>query len=92
MTARRARGVSARASHGNMLIPAAGVIGLLPCVSGYSAPATSHNVGMTSIRCISWSVQSRPGFSIPAGQWAIIGEAMPPSWTNFLYLRSGVFE
>ena len=32
------------------------------------------------------------GTKLVDGQWATNGEAMPPSWTNFLYFRNGVLE
>ena len=33
-----------------------------------------------------------PAAAIPFGQWAISGVLMPPSWTQCLYSRNGVFD
>jgi len=38
------------------------------------------------------ALRGRPGRRMPAGQWAISGVAMPPSWTQCLCLRKGVFD
>ena len=46
---------------------------------------------MMSMMCPTWCV-IRPPLPIRAGQHAISGVAIPPSWSQLLYLRNGVFE
>ena len=38
------------------------------------------------------TIEPRNDSSIPRGQWAISGVLMPPSWTQCLYSRNGVFH
>ena len=45
---------------------------------------------MMSIRCAGLPLPIRFAAEMPAGQWAISGVLMPPSWTQCLYSRNGV--
>ena len=36
--------------------------------------------------------RNSPFAAMPVGQWAISGVLMPPSWTQCLYSRNGVFD
>ena len=45
---------------------------------------------MMSIRWPGWRSQLAVAAGMPAGQCAISGVVMPPSWTQCLYSRNGV--
>ena len=75
-----------------MLLPGKDVTLRPLCSDGYVVPASSQSVGMMSTRWKIWLLSMRPPPSMPLGQWAIIGVAIPPSCTYCLYFRNGVLE
>ena len=78
------------AKAGKRLFPGAATIGMPSNVLGRAPPASSSIVGRRSMRCDGvW--RNAPWAEMPRGQLTISGVEMPPSCTQVLWRRNGVF-